>query len=38
MSSTLTVLTHSTNRLAKLWRADGTVSGYEDARAYGLSG
>lgn len=34
MNSPLTILTHSNIRLAKLWRADGTISGYEDAKHY----
>lgn len=30
----ITILTHATIRLAKLWKADGSISAYEDAKNY----
>lgn len=34
MTSHITVLTHSTGRLAKLWKADGTVAAYDETKYY----
>lgn len=36
MSDRLSILTHSTCNLAKAWRADGTISDYDDAKYFTL--
>jgi putative DNA primase/helicase len=36
MSDTLSTLHHSTSQLAKTWKADGTMSGYGDAKYFKL--
>jgi hypothetical protein len=36
MSDVLSILTHSTKRLAKLWKADGSVSNYDQAKYFKL--
>lgn len=37
MSDTLAILQHSTNPLAKTWKADGTISPYGDAKYFTLT-
>lgn len=37
MSDTLSILTHSTNLLAKTWKKDGTISPYGDAKYFTLT-
>lgn len=34
MTSQLTILTHSRARLAKLWKADGTIASYDESKHY----
>ena len=37
LTDTLSVLTHSRNKVTKTWQADGTVSAFDDAKYYKLA-
>lgn len=37
MTDSITILTHSRSRLAKLWTADGGISGYDETKNYSVS-
>ena len=35
-TDTLSILTHSRNKVTKTWKADGTIAAFDDAKYYNL--